>query len=208
MPFPSPHLNQHIKILCFVLFVSLKFLRFCALSLAVAELWTDLFAPDIFSGCVSGCQSPFHPAHKCIAQSVAKQKHEEGQYIPQDGQLFHLHEKEYQCFKKVPWEEKPCLCPPGYREEHKAGGQAMPHLEAILPSKDSLCNVMFLTTIKISPCPHQWTCGPTPLFTYGMLWCYVTQSILEMEDKRLRASSSCLLPLQHVSFSSRQSTEG
>lgn len=69
------------------------------------------------------------------------------------------------------------------------------------------CSV-YLTTVTISLHLLQWKCGPTPLFTYGILWSYVTQTVLEMQNKILRASFSCLIPLQHVFFSNRQSTEG
>lgn len=90
--YPSPQsTHQHCLVCCF--FPKNSWDSVCSF-LAVAELWTDLFAENIFSCCVSRCQSPFHPDHKCTVQSDAKQESGEGWYIPQDGQLFHLHEEE------------------------------------------------------------------------------------------------------------------
>lgn len=102
-------------------------------------LWLS-FAENIFSCCISGWQSLFHPAHKCIVQSTAKEESGEGRYIPQDGQLFHLQKEESVFWNpSLKWETRLCS---GYRKESSGGIQAMPHSQATLSSKDSLCNAL------------------------------------------------------------------
>lgn len=143
-------------------------------------LWLSselIFFQEIFSSVVfQGVRARFTLPTSALYRALQNRRVGKGNVYLWMGSCFmSLKKKKNECFKNLPWREKPCFCSPGYREENSAGVQAMPHSEAILPSKDPLCNVMFLTTVKISPHPPQWKCGPTPLFTYGMLWRYVTQ---------------------------------
>lgn len=206
--FPPPCLNQHINIVCFVF----SFLKSPEILRALFSLWLSserIFVQKIFSAVVfQGARAHFILTTSALYRAMQNRRVGRGDIYLRKGRCFISMKKKNQCFKNLPWREKSYLYSPGYGEENRAGVKAMPLSEAILPAKDSLCNVMFLTMVKISPHPLQWKCGPTLLFTHGMLWCYATQTVLETEDKTLRASFSCLLPLQHVSFSSRQSTEG
>lgn len=127
---------------------------------AFLRLWLS-FAENILYCCVSGWQRLFHPSHKCIVQSTEKEESGEEHCTPQDGQLFHLQKEESVFWNpSLKWET---LCS-GYRK-NSSGVQAMPHSDATLPSKGSLCN-----TLCIWPWSNLSSPAPVKIWTHSAVY--------------------------------------
>lgn len=80
-----------------------------------------------------------------------------------------------------------------YREENSVHTQAIPHLEAILPSKYFFCNVIFLTVVNLSlPTPMKmWTNSTVHLWDVAVL-----HDTVSFQNYKIKYSE---LPF-HVSF--------